>query len=442
MGMVQEEKITPNDLVYIATDMDNWSFGEIKGMLTNCYFLALKRVDEEDEDSKIVVTKEDLQKAVIESRPKRYTIKKFVAAGGCGAVVLCADQDGNSYAMKTEVFDRDFKDALLRFESSFKKENKRSIRDYKVGDNEEENGNSNKQDSNEAKLKEELRVQGCGQINPEEFKEESKGNRPKPLSTPRLPLESAILRTLTSNPKTAEHSPIWVDDGIYQDFNFVVMELAGPSLDSLRRSRGKNGALKLSSCLKVAWQSLESLKAVHRIGYVHRDVKPHNLTIGAGQFVSTLYLLDFGIARNYIGKPFPEEPSERKKKFIGTIRYASRKCHDLKDQTPVDDIEAWVYTFFECIDPDCITWRRLERLSQVKAAKHQFFLTDSPRCNSKRKIPRPLDKLLDLVNSSYLSQEVKFDYYATFKLLRGIIDELKIDLKQPFEWEKSLRGSK
>ena len=46
---------------------------------------------------------------------------------------------------------------------------------------------------------------------------------------------------------------------------------------------------------------LEALRDLHNIGFLHRDVKPANYTIGRAETseLRRIFLLDFGLARKY-----------------------------------------------------------------------------------------------------------------------------------------------
>jgi len=41
------------------------------------------------------------------------------------------------------------------------------------------------------------------------------------------------------------------------------------------------------------------LEGIHARGVLHRDLKPHNFLMGRGRFEKLLYLVDFGLAKQY-----------------------------------------------------------------------------------------------------------------------------------------------
>ncbi|KAG8170505.1 hypothetical protein JTE90_016399 [Oedothorax gibbosus] len=56
-------------------------------------------------------------------------------------------------------------------------------------------------------------------------------------------------------------------------FDYLAMELLGPSLSELRRSQ-PHRKFSLSTTLRLGEMMLRCIRAIHRAGYVHRDVKP------------------------------------------------------------------------------------------------------------------------------------------------------------------------
>ena len=77
---------------------------------------------------------------------------------------------------------------------------------------------------------------------------------------------------------------------------YIAMELVeGESLTELLRKRGR---LPLDEVVEIVSQCCKALQAAHRLGIIHRDIKPDNIMltrdIDAGMLVK---ILDFGIAK-------------------------------------------------------------------------------------------------------------------------------------------------
>ena len=115
----------------------------------------------------------------------------------------------------------------------------------------------------------------------------------------------------------------WV--GQEGDFNAMVMDILGPTLDQLFYFCDKS--FTLPTFCHIAYQMIQRTETVHSCGYVHRDLKPENFLIGTGKKADTLFVIDFGLAKRYICPKTGNHISMRKKYHAtGTMRYCSAKA--------------------------------------------------------------------------------------------------------------------
>lgn len=124
-----------------------------------------------------------------------------------------------------------------------------------------------------------------------------------------------------------------------KDVKMIVMDLLGPSLESLLSKHKKFG---LKTIISLAIKMLEVIRYVHGCGYIHRDLKPDNFVVGHTNS-SKLYCIDFGLAKKYIKRNGEHIPFSDDRKFCGTVRYASIAAHRMCEQSRKDDLEAIGY---------------------------------------------------------------------------------------------------
>jgi len=94
---------------------------------------------------------------------------------------------------------------------------------------------------------------------------------------------------------------------------FMVMEFVrGETLDGLIR---RSGAMPCDRAIALMCQALEGIDHAHKMGIIHRDVKPANMMMTEG---GTLKVMDFGIAR-VLGTARMTKQGN----IVGTIEYMS-----------------------------------------------------------------------------------------------------------------------
>ena len=79
--------------------------------------------------------------------------------------------------------------------------------------------------------------------------------------------------------------------------NVLVMEFLGNDLDTLFKKQRRFFSLK--TVLMLAEQLLTRVEYLHKMNYIHQDIKPENILVGSGKSKSTIYLADFGISKKY-----------------------------------------------------------------------------------------------------------------------------------------------
>ena len=117
-------------------------------------------------------------------------------------------------------------------------------------------------------------------------------------------------------------------------FNFFQSK----NLAELRRAQIR-GSFSLSTTLRLGYQILKGIEAIHEVGFLHRDVKPSNFAVGrTPSTMRHIYMLDFGLARQYTNAQGEVRPPRGAAGFRGTVRYASMNAHKNKEMGELEYI--------------------------------------------------------------------------------------------------------
>ncbi|KAM4603836.1 tau-tubulin kinase 1 [Polymixia lowei] len=239
-----------------------------------------------------------------------------------------------------------------------------------------------------------------------------------------LKMEVAVLKKLQGK----NHVCKFIGCGRNDKFNYVVMQLQGRNLADLRRSQPR-GTFTMSTTLRLGKQILESIEAIHSVGFLHRDIKPSNFAMG--RLPSTYrkcFMLDFGLARQYTNTTGEVRPPRTVAGFRGTVRYASVNAHKNKEMGRHDDLWSLFYMLVEFAVGQ-LPWRKIKDKEQVGHIKerydHRMLL---------KHMPSEFNVFLDHVLA--LDYYTKPDYQLLMSVFENSMKERIITENEPFDWEK------
>ncbi|XP_076057065.1 tau-tubulin kinase asator isoform X2 [Oratosquilla oratoria] len=240
-----------------------------------------------------------------------------------------------------------------------------------------------------------------------------------------LKMEVAVLKKLQGR----DHVCRFIGCGRNERFNYVVMQLQAKNLAELRRAQPR-GAFSLSTTLRLGHQILRAIEAIHEVGFLHRDVKPSNFSMGRlPHNCRKVYMLDFGLARQYTNANGEVRTPRAAAGFRGTVRYASINAHKNKEMGRHDDLWSLFYMIVEFVNGQ-LPWRKIKDKEQVGLMKEKYD-------------HRLLIKHLPSDFKQYLEHIQNLDYYdkPDYAMLSGLFERCMkrrgVKESDPFDWEKT-----
>ncbi|KAI6184052.1 putative serine/threonine-protein kinase K06H7.1 [Aphelenchoides bicaudatus] len=212
-------------------------------------------------------------------------------------------------------------------------------------------------------------------------------------------------------------------------YSYMVMTLFGASLSQLFMQCKEE--FTVSTQIRLGIQILYSLKQLHEVGYVHRDVKPANFVVGRkGSEARMLHLLDFGMARRYVTHNKRKAAEIRKPRenalFRGTMKYCSANTHTQNEQGRPDDLWSMLYMLAEMRKE--LPWSHF--IDAYKIGKLKNATTDEELL-----VKCPPQMLLIAKHLRTLDYFKRPDYQLIFDILFKLMEELNVKYSDPFDWE-------
>ncbi|KAL8191928.1 hypothetical protein R6Q57_028659 [Mikania cordata] len=246
---------------------------------------------------------------------------------------------------------------------------------------------------------------------------------PTKTKHPQLHYESKVYMLLQGG--TGVPSLKWF--GVEGEYNVMVIDLLGPSLEDLFNYCNRKFSLK--TVLMLADQLINRVEYMHARSFLHRDLKPDNFLMGLGRKANQVYIIDFGLAKKYRDlQTHRHIPYRENKNLTGTARYASVNTHLGVEQSRRDDLESLGYVLMYFLRGS-LPWQGLR--AGTKKQKYDRI--------SEKKMLTPIEVLCKSYPSEFISyfhycRSLKFEDKPDYSYLKRLFRDLFIREGYQFDY--------
>ena len=142
--------------------------------------------------------------------------------------------------------------------------------------------------------------------------------------------------------------------GHQEGFHYLILDYLDKPLDKLEMT-------PLES-LTYFIEAVKVLETIHKLGVLHRDIKPDNLMINERK---QFYVIDFGLSKWFLDSSGNHMKEKTNKSMVGTIKYSSINVHNGIEPSRRDDLESLCYTFMSLYGKELMWANVCEELKPI-----------------------------------------------------------------------------
>lgn len=252
---------------------------------------------------------------------------------------------------------------------------------------------------------------------------------------PQLQYEAKVYKHLNGG----EGMPKLRWSGICRNHNILVVDMLGPSLETLFNSCKRR--FSLSTVVVIADQMIRRVEYLHSKCYIHRDIKPDNFLIGLGDNSREVNIIDFGLSKKYRDPRTGQHIQYRDgKSLVGTPRYSSINTHRGVDQSRRDDLEAIGYVLVYFLKGE-LPWQGLRAASKTEKHKAiQEIKENTPTEVLCKDLPKEFVTYLDYCKN--LGFQDRPDYAFLCRLFQELFYKMSYNWYFMFDWQRGSKGAR
>lgn len=227
--------------------------------------------------------------------------------------------------------------------------------------------------------------------------------------------------------------PLFKNFSINGNYNILIMQLLGKSLEEILHSSPKNH-FSIRAVCNIGIQMIRIIHKIHDKHIIHRDIKPDNFVVGLGKESRSVYIIDFGLAKKYRSSTTLEQyPMKTGKKLTGTARYASINALSGLEQSRRDDLESIGYVLIYLLRGS-LPWQGLpikkkeDRYQKIMEKKKST--TPHELC---RGFPKEFEEFMTYTRGLNYIEAPRYSYLI--ELLKKVLNQLGFEFDHFVDWE-------